>query len=140
MKTFVTGATGLLGNNLVRALRAEGHSVRALVRSKEKAQRQLEGTGTELVVGDMENVPGFASALGGVDAVFHTAAYFREYYGAGDHWPKLEAINVLTVRQAIDRLEGALASARPASLRQEGSGVRFRGGVFRFVPNWNPKA
>jgi len=37
MKTFVTGATGLLGSNLVRALRAEGHSVRALVRSKEKA-------------------------------------------------------------------------------------------------------
>ncbi len=94
MKTFVTGATGLLGSNLVRALRAEGHSVRALVRSKEKAQRQLGDAGAELVVGDMQNVPGFAGALGGVDVVFHTAAYFREYYGAGDHWPKLEAINV----------------------------------------------
>src|SRR2546425_12274530 len=33
-------------------------------------------------------------AMGGGDAVFHTAAYFREYYGAGHHWPKLEAINV----------------------------------------------
>src|SRR5437867_6641706 len=47
------------------------------------------------------------------------------------------SVSGLTVGQAIDRLEGALASARPASLRQEGSGVRFRGGVFRFVPNWN---
>src|SRR3981081_3861935 len=94
MKTFVTGATGLLGSNLVRALRGEGHSVRALVRSREKAQRQLGDAGAELVVGDLQNVPGFAAALRGVDVVFHTAAYFREYYGAGDHWPKLQAINV----------------------------------------------
>src|ERR1700682_777412 len=107
MKTFVTGATGLLGSNLVRALRAEGHSVRALVRSKEKAQRQLVDTGSELVMGDMENVPGFVGALDGVEVVFHTAAYFREYYGAGDHWPKLEAINV----------RGTLALAEAARAR-----------------------
>jgi dihydroflavonol-4-reductase len=94
MKALVTGATGLLGSNLVRALRAEGHSVRALVRSKEKARRQLADSGAELVVGDMEDVPGFAGALAGVDVAFHTAAYFREYYGPGDHRPKLEAINV----------------------------------------------
>ncbi|MGH8572166.1 MAG: NmrA family NAD(P)-binding protein, partial [Gammaproteobacteria bacterium] len=56
MKAFVTGATGLLGNNLVRALRAEGHAVRALVRSETKAQRLLGDTGAELVRGDMENV------------------------------------------------------------------------------------
>jgi dihydroflavonol-4-reductase len=74
MVTFVTGATGLLGRNLVLALRAEGHSARALVRSKEKGQRQLGDTGAELVVGDMENVPGFAGGLDGVDGVFHTAA------------------------------------------------------------------
>ena len=128
MKTFVTGATGLLGSNLVRALRAEGHSVRALVRSKEKAQRQLAGTGAELVVGDMENVPGFASTLGGVDAVFHTAAYFREYYGAGDHWPKLEAINVrgtLALAEAA-RARGVkrlidTSSSGTVGLKQDGS-------------------
>jgi dihydroflavonol-4-reductase len=107
MKMFVTGAMGLLGSNLVRALRAEGHSVRALVRSKDKAQRQLGDTGAELVVGDMENVPGFVGALEGVDVLFHTAAYFREYYGAGNHWPKLEAINV----------RGTLALAEAARAR-----------------------
>lgn len=38
MKTaFVTGATGLLGNNLVRELIAKGCHVKALVRSLEKA-------------------------------------------------------------------------------------------------------
>jgi dihydroflavonol-4-reductase len=113
MKTFVTGATGLLGSNLVRALRAEGHQVRALVRSEEKARRLLGDTGAELVVGDMGNVKGFADALPGCEVVFHTAAYFREYYGTGDHWPKLEAINV----------RGTLALADAARVR----------GVRRFV-------
>ena len=94
MKAFVTGATGLLGNNLVRALRGQGHTVRALVRSEEKARRVLEGVEVELVRGDMDNVAGFADALDGCDVVFHTAAYFREYYSVGDHWPRLEAINV----------------------------------------------
>jgi dihydroflavonol-4-reductase len=94
MRAFVTGATGLLGNNLVRALLADGHTVRALVRSETKAKRLLGDVSLELVLGDMEDVPGFAGALAGCDLVFHTAAYFREYYGAGDHWRKLEAINV----------------------------------------------
>jgi dihydroflavonol-4-reductase len=94
MKAFVTGATGLLGNNLVRALTAQGHQVRALVRSETKAQQLLGGLDVDLVIGDMEDVPGFASALRGCDVVFHTAAYFREHYSRGDHWPKLDAINV----------------------------------------------
>ncbi len=94
MKAFVTGATGLLGNNLVRALRSQGHTVRALVRSEQKAQRLLAGVEFELVRGDMENVAAFAPALAGCDVVFHTAAYFREYYNVGDHWARLEAINV----------------------------------------------
>jgi dihydroflavonol-4-reductase len=38
---FVTGATGLLGNNMVRELLARGYEVRALARSKTKAQSQF---------------------------------------------------------------------------------------------------
>ena len=94
MKVFVTGGTGLLGNNLVRALRAQGHEVKALVRSKKKADAMLAGTGAEIVVGDMLDVAGFAPALEGVDAVAHTAAYFREYYGPGDHASALEDVNI----------------------------------------------
>ncbi|WP_259767150.1 NmrA family NAD(P)-binding protein, partial [Pseudomonas protegens] len=36
--TFVTGATGLLGNNLVRQLLARGCQVKALVRSRAKGE------------------------------------------------------------------------------------------------------
>ncbi|HET7543101.1 MAG TPA: NAD-dependent epimerase/dehydratase family protein [Polyangiaceae bacterium] len=94
MRVFVTGATGLLGNNLVRALRARGHEVRALVRSRNKADALLAGTGAEIVVGDMRDISGFERALAGIDAVAHTAAYFREYYAPGDHQSSLEEINI----------------------------------------------
>jgi dihydroflavonol-4-reductase len=128
MRAFVTGATGLLGNNLVRTLRAEGHAVRALVRSTTKAEQLLGDAGVELVVGDMEDVPGFAGALADCDVVFHTAAYFREYYAAGDHWPRLEAINVHATRalaeaahaHGVQRLVHT-SSAATIGLRMDGS-------------------
>ena len=94
MQVFVTGGTGLLGNNLVRELRAQGHAVKTLVRSKKKADALLAGTGAEIVVGDMRDVKSFESALDGVDAVAHTAAYFREYFTPGDHAASLEDINI----------------------------------------------
>lgn len=129
MKAFVTGATGLFGNNLVRALKAEGHAVRALVRSTPKAQHLLGNVDVELVEGDMTDVPGFAHALDGVDVVFHTAAYFREYYGAGDHWPHLEAINV----------RGTLALAEAAHVRGVARLVHTSSsGTIGFRPDGSP--
>lgn len=94
MRAFVTGATGLLGSNLVQALLAQGHAVRGLVRSKEKAQRVFGDAKIELVAGDMSNVAGFAPNLAGCDVLFHTAAYFREYYQAGSDQHIIGKINV----------------------------------------------
>lgn len=95
MNAFVTGSTGLLGSNLVKQLLESGHTVKALARSAAKAQ-QLLGTHPNLtiVVGDLEDIPGFAPQMAGCDLLFHCAAYFREYFGQGDHWPKLKRINV----------------------------------------------
>ncbi|NKN37295.1 SDR family oxidoreductase [Agrobacterium sp. a22-2] len=99
---FVTGGTGLLGNNLVRELIADGWRVRALVRSPEKAAQQFAGLDLEIVTGDMLDVPGFADALQGVDVVFHTAAYFRDSYKGGRHWDALYAANVEGTRALLD--------------------------------------
>ncbi|MCM2461821.1 SDR family oxidoreductase [Pseudomonas sp. Z1-12] len=91
---FVTGATGLLGNNVVRALLKRNIKVKALVRCAEKARKQFSGLPVEWVEGDMLNVDAFSHALQGCDALFHTAAYFRDSYKGGKHWQKLYDTNV----------------------------------------------
>ena len=59
---FVTGATGLLGNNLVRELVAHGYTVKGLVRSRAKGEQQFADLPeVELVEGDMADVDAFAA-------------------------------------------------------------------------------
>ena len=92
---FVTGATGLLGNNLVHSLAARGVRVTALVRSLDKARKQLRDVpNLTVVAGDMLDVAGFAARLQNHDVLFHTAAHFRDSYRGGDHHTRLMTINV----------------------------------------------
>ena len=128
MRVFVTGSTGLLGNNLVRTLLADGHEVIGLTRSLEKFERMLGDTSATPVQGDMLAIDGFAAHLDGCDAVFHTAAYFREYYEPGDHAEKLKAINIdatLALMAEADR-RGVKAFVHTSSsgtigIREDGS-------------------
>lgn len=92
---LVTGATGLLGSNLVRALLEKGITVRALARSKEKAAKQFGSLRLEVVVGDINHPKTFVDRLPGVDIVFHTAAFFRDNYKGGKHWNELYTTNVV---------------------------------------------
>jgi nucleoside-diphosphate-sugar epimerase len=108
---FVTGATGLLGNNLVRTLAERGHPVKALVRSRAKANEQFAGASIEVVEGDMNDVSSFKAALRGVDVLFHTAAFFRDSYKGGRHWDELFRVNVKGT-------EALLAAAYEAGVRR----------------------
>ena len=120
MKAFVTGATGLLGSNLVNALLASNYEVRGLVRSVDKARRVFPNDEIELVPGDMSDVNAFAPSLKGCDVLFHTAAYFREYYQPGDHQAILEKINV---QGTVDLLLAAEKNALRKAIHISSSGV-----------------
>ncbi len=74
MKFLVTGATGLLGNTLVRSLLAAGDQVRVLTRSTSDP-RPLAGLDVEKVQGDVRQVDAVRQACQGVDAVIHAAAH-----------------------------------------------------------------
>ncbi|MGN8342742.1 SDR family oxidoreductase [Pseudomonas sp. SMV71] len=98
---FVTGATGLLGNNVVHALLKRNIKVTALVRSVDKARKQFGNLPVQLVEGDMLDVDAFSHALHGCDALFHTAAYFRDSYKGGKHWQKLYDTNVIGTERLL---------------------------------------
>jgi dihydroflavonol-4-reductase len=73
---LVTGATGLLGNNLARALLAQGRTVRALVRDP-ATPRSLEDLDVEIVHGDICDTPSVRAACRGMRAVIHAAGYVQ---------------------------------------------------------------
>jgi dihydroflavonol-4-reductase len=120
MHAFVTGATGFLGNNLIRLLLAQGHQVTGLVRSRSKAAALLGDLPVNLVEGDLTNVAAFADALQGCDTLFHTAAFFREYFQPGDHWATLEQLNV---HATIQLLEAAAKHGLQKVVHTSSSGV-----------------
>lgn len=70
---LVTGATGFLGQHLVRELRAAGATVRGLSRTP-GGDAAVAALGAEPVRGHLGDPAALAAAVAGMDAVFHTAA------------------------------------------------------------------
>lgn len=69
---LVTGAAGLTGSHLVKALLAQGEQVRALYRSSVPAALHLSGV--EWVKGDILDVVSLEESMQGVRDVYHCAA------------------------------------------------------------------
>jgi uncharacterized protein YbjT (DUF2867 family) len=70
---LVTGATGNVGRELVRALADAGQEVRALVRGQ--ADRSRMPAGVEVVVGDLDRPETLATAVQGVRGVHLLSGY-----------------------------------------------------------------
>ena len=73
-KVLVTGATGRLGANVVRALLERGDEVRCLVMPDDPAAKKLDGFDVEMVEADLRDTEGVQRAVAGVDKVTHFAA------------------------------------------------------------------
>lgn len=96
MTTVVTGATGHVGANLVRALLAQGRRVRALIHINRQA---IEGLDVEIAEGDVCDVPSLHDAFNGAEVVYHLAARISI---SMDEWPLLERINVIGTRNVVE--------------------------------------
>ncbi len=68
----VTGATGHIGNVLVRKLLARGESVRVIVPPFEDI-KPIEGLQVEIVESDVQNVDSLVKAFNGAEIVYHLA-------------------------------------------------------------------
>ena len=105
---LVTGATGFVGQHLLRELREAGVTVRALSRS-DASDATLAAAGIASVRGDLAQPQSLASAVtADLDAIFHTAADTSTWRGDA-------------ARQTLVNVEGTRALAQAALA----SGVRM---------------
>jgi uncharacterized protein YbjT (DUF2867 family) len=72
----VTGASGYIGSHIVRRLVEAGKPVRALVRSRQRAEKEgrLRGVAVEWMEGDVTRPETLRPAMQGATAVVHTVA------------------------------------------------------------------
>jgi dihydroflavonol-4-reductase len=96
MTVVVTGASGHVGANLVRALIAAGRTVRCLVHVNSRA---IEGLPTEVVPGDIDDLASLCRAFADADTVYHLAARISL---SMDDWPALESVNVAGTRNVVE--------------------------------------
>src|SRR4029077_20884056 len=76
MKCLVTGGAGFIGSHIVEALVQRGDTVRVLDNLSTGKQENLKSVQGrfEFLHGDLRNAHDLASAVAGVDVVFHEAA------------------------------------------------------------------
>lgn len=98
MKCFVSGASGFIGSNLVRELRARGHQVKALLRPGSNP-RTLSGLTFQPVSGDLSDGELLRREIAGCDWCFHVAASYHLWLR--DYQP-MYATNVEGTRNIIE--------------------------------------
>jgi len=96
MITAVTGASGHIGGNLVRALLEQGRQVRCLVRHDRRA---LDGLKVETVEGDVFDPDSLERLMRGAETVFHLAGRISIVGAEGG---LVERTNVGGVRNVVE--------------------------------------
>src|SRR5450631_1841774 len=75
---FLTGGSGFIGGRLIERLRADGHTVRALVRSQPAAERVV-ARGAEPVHGELADAAAMRVGAEGCELAFHAAATLADW-------------------------------------------------------------
>lgn len=70
MKILITGATGLIGKELAKALSEKGHQLFIISRNKEKAQKAMP-VPVEVIEGDLMEAPIIDTRLDSIEVVFN---------------------------------------------------------------------
>lgn len=104
MKIFVTGADGLLGNNLVRLLIADGYDVKVFIQQG-KDLGYLKGLPIEASYGDLLNYEELTSAMTGAEVVINAAAVTDTWPNQGSLYWKVNVDGVENVIKAVRELK-----------------------------------
>ena len=97
---LLTGATGVVGGELLPALLDEGHKVRVLVRDPRKlGEHRVD---VQITLGDLRDPLSIRHAMRGVDTVIHLAATIRDQPGG-----TIEELNGLATLRLLRLAERA---------------------------------
>lgn len=123
MRVFVTGATGFIGTELVKELKAAGHQVRGLAR-RDAGAEQLAALDVEVHRGDLTDLESLRRGATGVDAVVHLAFshdFSKFAANADDERKAIEALaSVLDAGKLLIVTSGTgLTVGGPGHLRKE---------------------
>jgi dihydroflavonol-4-reductase len=102
MKVLLTGATGLLGNNVLRILLDHGHQVAGLVRKKTSG-KSLAGLSFQRIEADLAKPDEIETRVGNFDVLIHAAA--KIHLG----WTKLDEsrqVNVYATQALAELCRG----------------------------------
>jgi dihydroflavonol-4-reductase len=102
-RVLVTGATGLVGNNVARLLLERGVAVRVLVRNP-RDTRPLDRLQVDVVAGDLADAASLQAAMDGVQAVVHAAGCLLLGWRNADLH---EAVNHVGTRQVAEAASAA---------------------------------
>lgn len=133
MLAAVTGATGLLGGHVVRALRADGAAVRVLVRPGADV-RGLAGLDVDVVTGDLDAPQALGALVAGADLAVHAAA---AVWVGRTRAAELERVNVVGTAAvcAAARAAGVRRLVHVSSVDALGIGTRDAPGDEETPPN-----
>jgi dihydroflavonol-4-reductase len=102
MTALVTGATGFVGANIVRALLDAGEAVRVLVR-RESSTRNIDGLPVDIAYGDLREAASLREALDGCRTLYHAAAHYSLWT------PQVDDVYAINVDGTVNLLQAALA-------------------------------
>ena len=121
---LVTGATGLVGNNVVRRFLNAGWNVKVLVRPRHSGPTiELEGLPVERITGSLEEVDSLRKSVDEIDLVIHSAAMVHCGWSYHDEMYRVNVEGTARLAE-ITRLVGArfihVSSVDALGLRSDG--------------------
>lgn len=104
-RALVLGATGFIGNNVVRACLEAGWRVRAFHRASSKTW-MLDDLEVEQAIGDLNDSASLVAAMDGCEVVFHAAAYY----------PRHSLDMAGSLREAVGQMRSVLGAVAKAGI------------------------
>ncbi|MGQ9618277.1 MAG: NAD-dependent epimerase/dehydratase family protein [Candidatus Aminicenantia bacterium] len=106
-KIFLIGASGFIGNHVLRELLKNKYQVRVLIRGKSRREL-LDGLEIEIFEGDIRDEESLIAGMRGFEAVFHCAGYY----------PKFSINTKIEVKRAIYETKNVMKASLKAGIKK----------------------